>query len=64
MVRLALDARSMAAGMCLGLIQMYQSSRYAQSLAPLSSVRWVSERMYRDMGSIAAAKPHGDSVHP
>ena len=35
-----------------GLIQMYQSSRYAQRLVPLSSVRWVSEN------------PHGDSGHP
>ena len=36
MVRVAPNARC-------GLIQMYKSSRYAQSLAPPSSVRWVSE---------------------
>ena len=64
MVMVALATRLMAAGMCWGLIQMYQSSRYAHSLAPLSRVRWVSERMYREMGSTAAAKPQGDSGHP
>ena len=36
MVRVVFNARC-------GLIQMYKSSRYAQSLAPLSSVHWVSE---------------------
>ena len=58
-VRVAFDAKSIAAGMCFGLIQMYQSSRYAHSLAPLSSVRWVSERMYRDIGVDRCRKAAG-----
>ena len=43
---------------------MYQSSRYARNLAPLSRVRWVWVRIYRDMGSTAAAKPQSDSGQP
>ena len=46
-----------AAGMCCGLIQMYQSSKKAQNLAPLSTTRWVSE-------TTAAAKPRGERWHP
>ena len=33
-------------------------------MATLSSARWVSERMNRETGSTAAAKPHGDGGHP
>ena len=39
-----------AAWMYCGLIQMYQSSKYVQSLAPLSNIRWVSERINREIG--------------
>ena len=63
-VRVALDANSMAAGMCWSLIQMYQSYKCAHSLASLSRARRVSERMYHDMEPTVAAKPHSDGGHP
>ena len=61
MVRVAVEMSTIASVLCCGLIQMYPSSKKAHSLAPSSRLLQVSVRKARDMGFIAAAKPHSES---
>ena len=47
-----------------GLIQLYQSTRWAKSLAPSSSSLQRSASTNRVTGSMAEAKPHAERGHP